>query len=275
MSSLQNQQKPEGMICLDLDGTLLNNQGTVSEKNKKCLSACLDQGFKVYLVTGRPYCFAKYIAGTIDQRIGVIACAGACYEWNEKLIAHEIASEALIKIIECLERSAAHAFFKGRTYFYTHEIYDRRFLYDHMNDRFPENLKVKSFTELPYAELKRSAAHIHKILVYDMDRDRLCQLETQVSKIALLNISRYNDISFDMTAEGTDKGTAIREIRQRLHLEKSQVLAIGDAANDLPMFREAGRRIAMGNATPQIKEICHEVTKSNEEDGVAWILENI
>lgn len=274
MNSLQDRQQPKGMICLDLDGTLLNNQGKVSERNRKCLVDCLDQGFKVYLVTGRPYCFAKYIAESVDWRIGVIACAGACYEWNGQLTVHEIASEALAKIIGCLERSTAHAFFKGRSYFYTHEAYDRRFLYDHMNDRFPEKLKVRSFTELPYSELKRAAAHIHKILVYDTDSDKLHQLEAQMCRIPSLNVSRYNEISFDVTAEGTDKGTAIREIRQRLYLEKSQVLAIGDAMNDLPMFREAGRRIAMGNAKPRIKEMCHEVTRSNEEDGVAWILEN-
>lgn len=262
------------MICLDLDGTLLNRKGQVSVRNRKCLTDCLDRGFQVYFVTGRPYCFAKYIAESVDSRIGVIACAGACYEWEGRLIEHEIPQEALVQFIERLERSGAQAFFKGRTYFYTHEAYDRRFLYDHMNDGLPEKLKVRSYTGLSYEELKGTAAHVQKILVYDTDPERLERLEREVRRIPLLNADKYNTKGFDVTAKGTDKGTAILELRKRLGLKKSRILAMGDSLNDVPMFREAGYRIAMGNADPEIKEICDEVTGSNEEDGVAWILEH-
>lgn len=262
------------MICLDLDGTLLNRQGQISARNRKCLIDCLDRGFQVYFVTGRPYCFAKCIAESVDSRIGVIACAGACYEWAGSLIEREIPKEALEQFIDCLERSGSQAFFKGRTYFYTHEAYDRRFLYDHMNEEFPEGLRVRSFTELPYGELKRAVSHVQKILVYDTDPERLERLQEDVCRIPLLHADKYNTKGFDVTAKGTDKGTAILELRKKLGLEKSQILAMGDSLNDIPMFREAGYRVAMGNADPEIKEICDEVTGSNEESGVAWILEH-
>ncbi|MBS6396261.1 MAG: HAD family hydrolase [Clostridiales bacterium] len=264
----------KGMVCLDLDGTLLNQDNTVTERNRRSLLGCLERGLQVYFVTGRPYCFTKGLAQSIDSRIGVIASAGSCYEKDGQLVQYEIEQEAVERMVELLaEQPTTHAFFKGLKSFYTHEPYDRRFLYDHMNAQFPEDLQVQSFTELSYVELKRMASHIHKILVYDMEKQRLDEFEKQVCAISSLSVSRYNDISIDVNAMGTDKGIAIKDIMNHLGLEKNQVLAIGDAPNDEAMFREAGIRIAMRNAKPEIKEMCQYVTGSNREDGVAQILE--
>ena len=161
------------LVCLDLDGTLLNRAGQVSERNRAALISCLDKGAAVCFVTGRPYCFAKSLAVSIDPRIGVVAGAGACYEWEGELIEHPLPEDARRKFVDCLARSSAHAFFKGRRLFYTHDVYDRRFLYDWMNDRFPEEYRVQSLTELTFEELKERTEKIHKILVYEEDSRRL------------------------------------------------------------------------------------------------------
>ncbi len=262
-----------GMICLDLDGTLLNREGKISSRNRESIQACLEWGIHVCFVTGRPYCFARSLADTIDKRIGVIACSGACYEYGGRLVTEELPDEAVRQFADCLERSGAHAFFKGLTRFYTHDIYDERFLYDHHNSWFSKGLQVQSFPGLSWQELKARVCHIHKILVYDADRKALAELAKHTEKIAHVQVSWYRDISFDVTAEGTDKGIAVEKVRLCLGLEKEQVLAIGDAWNDMPMFRSAGWRIAMGNAVKEVRDICDEITGSNEEDGVAEILE--
>lgn len=273
MNKAADTTKLQGMVCLDLDGTLMNQENTVSERNRQSLLYCLGRGISVYFVTGRPYCFSKSLAASIDERIGVIASAGVCYEKEGQLIEHTIVQEAVVQFTELLAQSTAHAFYKGLTRFYTHDPYDKRFLYDHLNPQFLESIQIQSKTELSYEELGKEAVRIHKILVYDMDKEKLTELEEQVRKIPALNVSRYNDISFDVTAAGTSKGIAICDIRESLGIAKSQVLAIGDAPNDEPMFAEAGIRIAMENAKPEIKMLCDEVTGSNMEDGVAQVLE--
>ena len=263
------------LVCLDLDGTFLNRAGQVSERNRAALISCLDKGAAVCFVTGRPYCFAKSLAVSIDPRIGVVAGAGACYEWEGELIEHPLPEDARRKFVDCLARSSAHAFFKGRRLFYTHDVYDRRFLYDWMNDRFPEEYRVQSLTELTFEELKERTEKIHKILVYEEDREGLDAFETLVSGIPGIQASRYNDVSFDVTSACTDKGRAIRDIRSRMGIPRERVLAVGDAPNDLPMFREAGVCVAMGNAKEEIKKACKKIAGSNEEDGAAQVLEHL
>lgn len=262
------------LICLDLDGTLLNKKSRISERNQRALKKCLDEGAAVYFVTGRPYCFTKALAVSVDPRIGVISSAGACYEMGGELVITPVPDPALKAFIDCLEHSTAHAFLKGLHHFYTHDAYDERFLYDRMNSWFPADCQVQSFAGLSFSELRSQAHDIHKILVYEEEKDRLDAFEEQISGISGLLISRYNDISFDVTAAGVDKGRAIRDVRNHLGISRDSVLAIGDAPNDLPMLREAGIPVAMGNAKPEILRFCEWTTASNEEDGVAQVLEH-
>lgn len=274
MNKPSDRKKLKGMICLDLDGTLLNQDNEVTERNRQSIRSCLEKGLQVYLVTGRPYCFSKSLALQIDSRIGVIASAGACYEKEGRLAEYPIADEALKNFLNVVkEFETAHTFLKGLRSFYTHDSYDKRFLYDHMNSWFPKELQVTSFVEQSFEEMKEKAKKIHKILVYDMNKEKLAELEERAKLISALCVSRYNDISFDVTAVGTSKGNAIRDIQDDLGIEKSQILAIGDAPNDLPMFEAAGIRIAMANAKPEIAKYCNEITGSNCEDGVAQVLE--
>ena len=270
----RNKGTLSGMVCLDLDGTLLNRAGRISSRNKESLAACLEQGIQVYFVTGRPYCFARSLPDMVDKRIGVIACSGACCEFDGQLIINELSKEAVERFADGLETSGAHAFFKGLTQFYTHDAYDERFLYDHHNNWFSEGLKVQSFTELSYEELKEQAVHIHKILVYDMNQNGLKDLAARTAQIPDVQVSWYRNISFDVTAAGADKGISVDRVRKGLGLKKEQILALGDGWNDLPMFRSAGWRIGMGNAAEEVKRVCDEVTGTSEEDGVAQILEH-
>ena len=245
MSRITEERKTGIMVCIDLDGTLLNSQSRISDRNQRALKKCLDEGAAVYFVTGRPYCFTKSLAETVD------------------------------KFVDCLEASTAHAFFKGLHSFYTHDAYDKRFLYDGMNDWFSPGCQVRSHVNLPYAALREQAKEIHKILVYEEERSQLDIFEEQVSEIPGIQVSRYNDISFDVTAAGVDKGHAIRDICKRLGIAREVVLAIGDAPNDMPMLKEAGIRVAMGNAKEEIRSFCERMTASNEEDGVAQVLEHL
>ena len=144
-----------------------------------------------------------------------------------------------------------------------------------MNGWFSDECQVHSHVEMTFEELREKAADIHKILVYAENRERLKQFEKEAEKIEEIHISRYNEISFDVTAKGVDKGKAIRDIRECSEIPREAVIAIGDASNDLPMFREAGIRIAMGNAESSIRQLCDWTTAVQEEDGVALALEKL
>ena len=183
---------------------------------------------------------------------------------------HTIEPHVLYQIIDVLKEHAhAHAFFKGKHEFFTHEPYDERFLYDHINNQLPAEVQVTSFTGMSWEDLKHHAHDIAKILVYDMQTDRLLKARKQIECIENITVTDYQPISFDITAGGVHKGNAIKAVLQSLHLKKEEFMAFGDAMNDLSMFAEAGLTVAMANAAEEIQASCDIVTADYMDDGVA------
>jgi Cof subfamily protein (haloacid dehalogenase superfamily) len=86
---------------------------------------------------------------------------------------------------------------------------------------------------------------------------------------------RSQSYYLDVTPPGCDKGTFVQAMAKRLGIATDAVATIGDMQNDLPMFRNSGLSIAMGNATDDVKKVASRVTASNEDDGFAKAMEMI
>lgn len=262
-------------IYIDLDGTLLNEQGQVSEDNKYMLKKALNMGSKVYFVSGRPYCFVKDLAMKCDSEIGVVAANGGVIETDDRIITKLINKEALKNVIGVLsEYEGVHAFFKGMNDFYTTAPYDVRFLYSHYNDQYDSSIQVTSHTDMSYSQLQESASEIIKVLVYTMNKTLLKALRERLKKTEGLALTSYNEISFDINAAGVSKGSALRELHRLHNIHKKETMAIGDAENDISMFEESGLCVAMENATAAIKKRCDVYTLSNNDSGVAHAIWN-
>ncbi|MDF9825883.1 Cof subfamily protein (haloacid dehalogenase superfamily) [Breznakia sp. PF5-3] len=257
------------LIGIDLDGTLLNSKLEVPIENKQSIVKALDKGIHVYLVTGRPYCFAKHLALEIDDRVQVISSNGANYEIDNIMTSKYIETTALETVITELSKEEVCAFFKGNANFYTHEAYDDRFLYSHMNEDLPKALQVTSYTQLSWRELHDKTHDILKILVYTLSKETLERLRKRLSLIEHITLTSYNAISFDINAEGVSKGNAILEIMKKMNIQKNEILAIGDNENDVSMFEVCGHCVAMENANQQIKQMSEYITSSNDDYGVA------
>lgn len=262
-------------FCVDLDGTLLNSRSIISENNKQAIRMAINKGNKVFIVSGRPYCFSKLIAKEIHEDIEVIAYNGGCYDRGEEIIIKPIGNDRIISIINILENTSCKSFFKGKNLFYTADNYDERFLYDHINDRVSDDLKVKSYTNLSWKEIRDNARDIIKILVYSSNKEEIIKLNKQIRKVKGLTVSVYMDKSLDITSNYADKGLALKEVINYYNIDKSKVIAIGDSENDIPMMMQAGYRVAMGNADRKIKDMCDFITISNDEDGVSFFINRL
>ena len=82
-----------------------------------------------------------------------------------------------------------------------------------------------------------------------------------------------NTESIGIFAHGTDKGHALKFVLAKMGIDPRQVMAIGDNANDLPMFAVGVISVAMGNAAFSVQQAATDIAPSNEEEGVAWALE--
>ena len=88
-------------------------------------------------------------------------------------------------------------------------------------------------------------------------------------------VARSQAYYLDITPAGTDKGVFVAGLMTRLNVPASDIVTIGDMENDVPMFRQSGFSIAMGNATPEVARLANAVTLSNDADGFAAAVETI
>jgi hypothetical protein len=114
-----------------------------------------------------------------------------------------------------------------------------------------------------------------RILNYEADAIPAIQalLEDEFAGQYYLETYYYPDStvkSIGVYAPGSDKGTALTLVLDHLGVEQEAVMAIGDNPNDLPMFAHAHIRVAMGNATAEVKARATVVAPTNDEEGVAW-----
>ena len=261
------------IITVDLDGTILKRKKQMNEEDIDALKSCLNRGMYVYIVTGRPYFFARYIADKISSEVKVVSSNGGCYELNGQIIERPIDKETLDKVIDILSENGVHAFYKNNTEIYTQEKKDERFTYDHYN-QVEGFLYNESFNDLSQEQLKKMAQKVDKVLVYSEDKKAIVRSIQQLKLDTNLVLSSYNDISFEINSKGTSKGDIIKIIARKLGVSLNEIISFGDGDNDISLFKICGCSVAMGNACERVKAVADEITLDCEHAGVSFFLKN-
>ena len=197
------------LIALDIDGTLMQHDGVIPDENKEAVRQCLKNDIAVYLVTGRPYSFARMIADRIDQDVRVVAANGGIYECGDACIEQPIDQASLTFLITQADNYDISLFLKGK-----HALLCKcalcMFVFFMMSKT---SISVKickhaSFTDLSSQQLNEQAHDILKILTFHEDPSVMKQYRQLVEGSDLVTVTDYRPISFDITAKGVDKGSA-------------------------------------------------------------------
>lgn len=262
------------MVAIDIDGTLLSSQGELSAKVRNTIAATVNQGIHVTLATGRRLSSTLPWVEALNLQVPFIAHNGALVvEPRTKHVRFKqgISLPVANKIIdELMANKIPHLVYYGdaqgdlgrmaevfcdyRQLFLTY-IDDRfEFVKEHRLATDPIKISV-----LGENELINLASHDWKA-VYG-----------QHSSMVTYDSELYTGIDF--TGPGCSKASGVSFIAKMLGIGLAEVLAIGDAANDLAMIKSAGLGVAMQNAPEDIKRAADYVTLSNDEDGVAHVLE--
>ena len=120
-------------------------------------------------------------------------------------------------------------------------------------------------------QIEQEEISYFKLAFTDGDTSKLVKLRSQLEK-KQINSSYSDKYWLEVMAEGVNKGAALKFLTSYLTIDLADVLAFGDQENDLEMLKLSGKSIAMGNAAPAVKKIADTLTKTNEEAGVAYIL---
>ena len=259
------------LICTDLDGTLLNNDHTVSKENLEAIEYFKSEGGKFTLVTGRmPYC-SRSIKDVINPNAPV-GCVngGGIYDYEtekyvELLTLPDNVTEVVIDVAEAVEGIGVVVNTPDKLYF----PYDNAATERH-----------RSRTKMPYesCELRNFNTTIAKIVFADMREDA-------IEKIAdiLNNHKRKDEFSFirsertlyEILPLGINKGRILPKLCEFLGIDIKRTVAVGDYNNDVAMLKAAGVGIAVANAVEEVKAVADYVTVSNEENAIAKIIYDI
>lgn len=248
------------ILCTDLDGTLLNSDGFVSSKNLAVIRKWLKGGRHLVIATARPL-------RDVLQLVPEDFCAQYIISYNGAEVYYQCRKVAELLI------SAKHL----QTIFkYLRENFSERMIAMEIEGRLYSTHSVEHFWEgIDYTITDLSLKldkPVNKILV-DVenisDKDSLIRGIETVASIVITDKGRLGQIM----AKNTNKLNSLKIILAKLQRNLSEVVAFGDDYNDIDLIREAGFGVAMENAVPELKQAAKFVTQSNNNDGIAYVLE--
>lgn len=283
------------LVAIDLDGTMLNSYGMVTENTKQVIKNTINKGTEVIIASGRPIDSIKTIAKEIGSENYFIAGNGALiYDIKKDEIIYEkfMNKQKVLEIIKiCEENSIAYNIYTEKTIIAKGLKYNVLYYYKE-NLKKEENKKTNiTIVEDVYEYIKNlENEKFLKITVCDETKSVFNSIIRKLRTVEDIDVLDVLHMSRKMIKQGTedvpieyyyteislkdvDKWNAIEYLTNKMNISKDEIIAIGDNINDKEMIENAKVGIAMGQSTPVITEIADFVTTNNNEDGVAKALE--
>ena len=253
------------LFVTDIDGTLLPTGGTVSPANVQAVQDMVKAGVNVAIATGRMYSAALAVASQLKVPVPIIAYNGALIKSSagEVIHTHFMDKAIVLKLINFFEERGRHIQSYSDDILYVPERNSGVEYYEQV-------IHVKAVT-VGWEGLRQRAEGVTKLLSISDDRDELIDSMEAVRKNfgEQVEVTQSNIRFAEFMAKGVTKAGAIKILAEKFGVEISDVLAIGDSENDLPMLKAAGIGVAMGNAQPNVKAACKFITDTCDNDGFA------
>ncbi len=263
------------MICSDVDGTVLNDQHQATQRTCSAVQSALQAGIPFVLTSGR-------IEGSlraVQQQIGItgpLVCLNGTHvvDTDGSLIFERTVDPKLVrKILPVADTLGLNTFlFKGNNWF------------SRTTDDWTEYETRVSYVggiQQDFDQLldqwEAGQTGPNKILCMSRDTNLVSSAITKLQEAAGPDIivSQSSPRYIEIYGADVDKGVGIRHLAKHMGMDVSNVMAIGDYFNDIPMFNTAGTAVLMANAPQQLHHMATWMTASNNEDGVAQAIERV
>jgi Cof subfamily protein (haloacid dehalogenase superfamily) len=244
------------MIVMDLDGTLLKKDKTISEKTKSVLNKYRKNGVKIVYATGRGGNAERVAPNQLFD--GKITMNGAIANVDNKIVYKKI-----IPFINARPLLVACNEYGLKT---TSEISEMHYTNFVTSDIWPN---IINYCIVDFSQHEIDAEKLYAII---NNNDDVLFIKNNLPKGTYLTVSK-DGLAQVMNKEAT-KSKAVIELARIWNIEQSEIIAFGDDLNDIDMLAYAGIGIAMENAVDEVKAIAKDICPSNNEDGIAHWLEN-
>ncbi|WP_339324369.1 Cof-type HAD-IIB family hydrolase [Paenibacillus sp. FSL W8-0194] len=263
------------MLCLDIDGTLLNSTHEISSGTKRAIRA-LSGDVRVVLVSARMPKGIAFIHRELGLDTPIICYSGALVVETEEEGSYRALWNKTMTMaqIENIYRQAKlgriHSGFYKDDDWYVDSLDEWALQERDIAKTDPAVIDFEAMFRLPASSLHGA----HKALCMG-GADEIGALENSLKKqfAEELAIYRSKPTYLEIMDRTVSKTLAIRFLQERWNVAREQVIAVGDNFNDMDMLEYAGLGVAMGNAPESVKNAADEVTLSNDDDGVAKVIE--
>ncbi|MFC9858390.1 MULTISPECIES: Cof-type HAD-IIB family hydrolase [unclassified Streptomyces] len=263
------------LIATDLDGTLLRDDKTVSDRTVAALAAAEEAGIDVFFVTGRPARWMDVVSDHVHSH-GLAICANGAAVADlradgELLTVHPLERDAALHVIRTLrERAPGTSFAVELT---TGINYEPAYPPFHLDP----GATVAVAEKLLHEDAPGAGAPVLKILAHHTELapdDFLALARTAAGDHASFTRSSPSAL-LEISGLGVSKASTLADCCARRGISPAEVVAFGDMPNDVEMLSWAGASFAMGNAHPAAVAAASGTTLTNNEDGVAVVIERI
>mgnify|MGYP001278402641 CR=1 FL=1 len=263
-------------VC-DMDGTLLNSKGIISQENINALKRLTEKGVEVIIASGRTDLMMKHYIKQLGLKGHIICCNGSLIKnigTQEILYSKTIDKNTLVETLSYCFKNNVNFLFYAKNMVFSNKNNPRAKKFEEINKTLSDDLQ----TPIEYIEesiIKNiDSIEVFKILLISEEQKKIKILENHFSKFDNLEVvSSFNGL-LDIMASNISKGNALKILSKKLNVELNKVIAFGDNYNDWDMFQCVGMPIAVKNAVDEIKSAAKYITNSNNESGIAYAIDN-
>lgn len=259
------------LIAIDMDGTLLNDNKQITEENVRVIKQAIQEGIKVVISSARSfYRLYDYLEelDLIKSNQYTICFNGAVIIENESeriLQSKNFRADEVKRLIEI-----------AKEYETDISLYAMNCL---MTENIPEMLKRdKHFKNVNFKKIKYTTTDFDRDLIYKIvfvnEPEKILEIKSKLPQ----KLSNEYEITssipqyIEFVKKGITKANALQSVAAECKIKASEIIAVGDADNDIEMIKYAGLGVAMENASNNLKEKADYITASNNQDGIAKII---
>ena len=262
---------PVRLIATDIDGTLLNREGKVTDRCLSAIRKAVGRGIVFAIASGRfpENVFVKFRGeGLVCPIIGING-AHIVDEKLRSLQEHYIQRDASIRVQKLLEDAGADYFM-----FAPHRICSSNPAIRHHSELSNgDDVKELGFSYCRGSDAAREMAKGSVYKYYVCANVPLDPLRAALRGIGSVTVTQSAPMNIEVMPQDVDKGRGVSDLARMLGIPLSQVMTLGDEENDIPMLKIAGFGVAMGNASQAAKAAAKYITATNDEDGLAAAIE--
>ncbi len=266
------------LLAIDLDGTTLRNDASLSPNVKKALEYAIQQNIFVVPCTGRALGSLSPDVTAIWGITYAVTSNGAAIEnlsLGQRIYCNLLDKETSLSIMDTVSSQdvMVEVFIQGKAYT------EQRFL-DHLTHYgtsehyIPYVLSTRNPVNDIRSLIEQSPQNIENINLKTADSALRERLWNQLALMQTVSITSSSSMNIEVSAVNTGKAQAIAYLCETLGITMNEVMAIGDSLNDVTLLQQAGCSVAMENGVDEVKQAADFITLSNEADGVAYAIEH-